>query len=219
MFGFIYITTNKINGRKYIGKCAYNRLNGWEDYLGSGKLLKQAIEKYGRENFEREIVCECETSAELDALERNYIAEYNACADPLYYNLAEGGTGGNTRLGYTDEEYEAYRAKFSAPRELNGMWGRKHTEQSNNKNRESIKKKWASDEAFREKHRQATIEGMKKVPKESLSFDKRSRNIEMTCTLCGNIEQVYTSQQLYCSDCKSKHSKWELSVLKSKKDI
>lgn len=43
-YGFIYITTNLINGKKYIGqKKGYN-----DTYLGSGKILKLAIKKYGR---------------------------------------------------------------------------------------------------------------------------------------------------------------------------
>lgn len=38
-YGFIYITTNLINGKKYIGqKKGYN-----DTYLGSGKILKLAI--------------------------------------------------------------------------------------------------------------------------------------------------------------------------------
>lgn len=45
---FIYETTNLKNGKKYIGK-HYGELN--DSYLGSGTLLKKAIEKYGKESF------------------------------------------------------------------------------------------------------------------------------------------------------------------------
>jgi group I intron endonuclease len=218
MFGFIYITTNKINNRQYIGKCAYNRLNGWEDYLGSGKLLKQAISKYGKENFVREIVLECATEEELNLAERNLIEANNACVDPRYYNIAEGGTGGNTRLGYTDEQYEEYCKKFSAPKESNPMWGKKHTPESNAKNKASVMKKW-KDPEFIERHRLATVEAMKKVPREVFKYENRAKNNTIICSVCGNTEQVTTPQQKYCCDCKSKHSKWKLSVLSRKNDI
>jgi hypothetical protein len=48
----IYCTTNKINGKKYIGSHNKRKLN----YLGSGTDLKQAIKKYGKENFTRQIL-------------------------------------------------------------------------------------------------------------------------------------------------------------------
>lgn len=45
MIGFIYKTTNTINGKSYIGLCSSAKR--FENYLGSGVLLKQAIKKYG----------------------------------------------------------------------------------------------------------------------------------------------------------------------------
>lgn len=219
MFGFIYITTNKINGRQYIGRCAYNRKNGWEDYLGSGKLLKQAIDKYGRENFSREIVLECSTEEELNLAEIKLISDNDACSNPKYYNIAEGGTGGNTRLGYTDEEYDEYCKKISSPKEKNPMWGKKHTAESNAKNKASVMRRWETDDEFREKHRQATIEAMKKVPREVFKYETRAKNNTIICSICGNLEQVTTPQQKYCSECKSKYTRWQLSVLSRKNNI
>lgn len=45
MYGYIYETTNLINGKKYIGKRVKPKFDG--NYKGSGKVLKHAIEKYG----------------------------------------------------------------------------------------------------------------------------------------------------------------------------
>lgn len=86
--GFIYKTTNLVNGKFYVGKCMNDPR---EKYLGSGKLLKQAIEKYGAENFRREILQYC-AQEDLDDMERIWIEKLDARR--LGYNIQEGGTGG-----------------------------------------------------------------------------------------------------------------------------
>ena len=53
----IYKITNTINGKIYIGKYQGNNFN---NYWGSGKILKNAYKKYGRENFTKEIIYECD---------------------------------------------------------------------------------------------------------------------------------------------------------------
>ena len=57
MFGYIYKTTNLINGKIYIGKRQKQEFDKY--YLGSGIYLKKAIEKYGKENFSCEIIDKC----------------------------------------------------------------------------------------------------------------------------------------------------------------
>ena len=47
---YVYLTTNLINGKKYIGQ-HYGELDDY--YLGSGSILKKAILKYGRKNFKK----------------------------------------------------------------------------------------------------------------------------------------------------------------------
>ena len=91
-YGFIYITTNKINGKKYIGQKKY--CGNYETYLGSGIALKNAIAKYGRENFTREIIEECETKDELDEREKYWIKYYDATNSDNFYNITNGGDGG-----------------------------------------------------------------------------------------------------------------------------
>ena len=62
----VYKTTNLVNGKIYIGQHQTYDLN--DGYLGSGILLRRAIEKYGEENFKREILFECSSVEEMNAL-------------------------------------------------------------------------------------------------------------------------------------------------------
>ena len=126
---YIYLTINNINGMKYIGK-HYGELD--DTYLGSGKLLKQDILKYGKENFTKSILYVSENDLENSEKEKQYIALYNAISNPLFYNIHEGGSGGNTIAGYSLEEKEALRRKLSEINrgKNNGMYGKHHTEQT-----------------------------------------------------------------------------------------
>lgn len=94
-YGFIYETTNKINGMKYIGKCIYSRQNDWKEYLGSGTYLKRAIKKYGRENFVKVILEEAYSDEELNRMEEEYILRFNAVDSPQYYNIKLTAIGGD----------------------------------------------------------------------------------------------------------------------------
>ena len=58
-YNHIYLITNKIDGKIYIGKQSTDKLNDY--YIGSGVLIKKAIQKYGRENFIKEYLAFCDT--------------------------------------------------------------------------------------------------------------------------------------------------------------
>ena len=49
----VYMTTNLINGKKYIGKDKWNN----DKYFGSGNLISLALEKHGKAKFQKEVVC------------------------------------------------------------------------------------------------------------------------------------------------------------------
>jgi group I intron endonuclease len=86
----IYRTTNLINQKFYIGKDTHNNPN----YYGSGKKMKLAIKKYGKENFKKEILEICETKEQLNEREKYWIEKLNAINEG--YNISLGGDGGDT---------------------------------------------------------------------------------------------------------------------------
>ena len=94
MFGYIYETTNLINGKKYIGKHKSSKFD--KSYYGSGIYLKNAIEKYGKENFKVRILEKLDDFDNKEGLkylaerETYYIEKYNAVKDKNYYNMSYG---------------------------------------------------------------------------------------------------------------------------------
>lgn len=88
----VYKTTNKVNGKIYIGVHKTTNIN--DGYLGSGVFLKQAIEKYGRENFDREILHNCDTYEEVLQIESDIVDEKFVSRNDTY-NIALGGGFGN----------------------------------------------------------------------------------------------------------------------------
>lgn len=111
MFGFIYIITNSVNSKVYIGqtirtieerfrehcrtKCSQGELN---------MLIKRAIKKYGEENFTITELERCKES-ELDDKEIYYISLYNSYYDG--YNMTKGGKSGTKPLKLNKEQQNA----------------------------------------------------------------------------------------------------------------
>lgn len=113
MYGFIYETTNDINGVKYIGQKIYDKKGNWKTYLGSGIYLRRAIDKYGKENFTRKILEECSSKEILDEREIYWIKYFDAVNSNNYYNIASGGDGGNTIQGFSTERLDKLKKLHS----------------------------------------------------------------------------------------------------------
>ena len=110
-YGFIYKTVNTITGISYIGQRRIKNDSSDDRYLGSGTVLIRAINKYGKENFKREILAYASSQQELDRLEREFIEKFNASESSKYYNIHEGGMGGNTQKGWSKEQKEELNKK------------------------------------------------------------------------------------------------------------
>lgn len=91
MHYLIYKITNLIDGKEYIG--SHRTKNIDDGYMGSGKYLKHAIEKYGLTNFKKDILFDFQTAEEMYQKEGELVnEEYLATTNT--YNLKVGGFGG-----------------------------------------------------------------------------------------------------------------------------
>lgn len=98
MFYTIYKTTNLVNGKFYIGK--HQTLDIHDSYLGSGKALYKAIDKYGRDNFAKEILFVYDTEEEMNKKEKELVTE-DFISSSCNYNAGIGGEGGAQFKGKT----------------------------------------------------------------------------------------------------------------------
>jgi hypothetical protein len=105
----IYKITNLINGKIYVGKSKYND----KAYMGSGIALENAKKKYGLENFKKEIITEVNCEKDLNLLEKDWIKKLKSYDRKIGYNIAEGGNGGNTRVGFNPDELNKYYDRLS----------------------------------------------------------------------------------------------------------
>jgi group I intron endonuclease len=105
---WIYLTTNKINGKMYVGRNSRRAPN----YYGSGNNILQAIEKYGIENFELTILedlgPDCSLREAIDC-EKKWIEHFQAPVNPMFYNIS-WNTGG---MGKGDTHSEETRKVLS----------------------------------------------------------------------------------------------------------
>ena len=89
MYGYIYKTTNLLNGKIYVGQRKSKEFI--KSYYGSGTLIKKSIEKYGKENFSVELIDFAMSADELDEKEIWYIEKLKSKHTYGNYNLADGG--------------------------------------------------------------------------------------------------------------------------------
>lgn len=111
MFYTIYKITNTINDRYYIGMHKTQELD--DGYMGSGKLIRKAIQKYGISSFRKEILFVFDNEDDMRNKERELVV-----LDEMSYNLCDGGKGG---FGYIN--------RSNIPK----MLGKTHTESTKKK--------------------------------------------------------------------------------------
>jgi len=170
----IYNIINKINGKNYIGVHKQESRER-DNYFGKGKIQKQVIKKYGRENLEKIILEVCETEKQAFFLEKRYIKFYRL-AGLCQYNIAPGGEGGviyecHPMLGKKGKDNPNYGQKrpahsermkgagnpmygktgeqstcFGRTGEKHPMFNKEHLEETKEQISETLKSRYASGE-------------------------------------------------------------------------
>lgn len=100
----VYIHTNKINDKKYVGQTCQKPEYRWSNgngYMHKNKngeynqpLFARAINKYGFDGFTHEIIKNNLTKYEADKLEKELIEKYETMNPSKGYNSKEGGANG-----------------------------------------------------------------------------------------------------------------------------
>lgn len=100
-FGFVYLITNLLNGRKYLGKKLFTKASrkqtkgkikkirvssDWKNYWSSSDTLKEDVKNLGESNFSREILHLCKTRSEASYYETYEIFVRKALIDESFYN-------------------------------------------------------------------------------------------------------------------------------------
>jgi group I intron endonuclease len=121
----VYKVTNKVNGKIYIGKDSHDN----PSYLGSGKLITRAINKYGKDNFYKEILEICADIQVLNERELFWIINTD-CLTPNGYNILIGSTGGDVLSNNPDRNIIIQHMSDAGKKrigEKNSFFGKHHT--------------------------------------------------------------------------------------------
>ena len=121
LYHYLYKITNLVNNKYYYGIHSTGKLN--DNYMGSGKLLHKAYDKYGKDNFKKEIISFVNNRKELVQLEK-YIINENLIRDQKCYNMVLGG--GNFlsktigKITVYDKNGNTFNVDVNDPRRLSG---------------------------------------------------------------------------------------------------
>ena len=135
----IYLVTNKVNGKLYVGQTIQVLKKRWSSHGSDAKrgrgphALVHALLKYGKENFTIRTLKVCSTIKELNRFEKFFIVKLKTKA-PNGYNITDGGDG-TLGVPYTKSQYKKFKKTIGNSRKGSGnsFFGEKHTASAKNK--------------------------------------------------------------------------------------
>lgn len=118
------------NGKIYIGITCQKPEYRWQNGLGyrTQSRFYRAIQKYGWDVFQHEIIADGLTREQAEQMEIELIAQYKSNEREHGYNMSEGGTGGKTGCTVSDD----VRIRLSEKNrgENNPWYGKHHSEET-----------------------------------------------------------------------------------------
>lgn len=127
----IYLITNKVNGKQYVGQTIHTLNERWANHCSKNSgcvALKHAIDKYGKNMFDKVVIDTASSQEELDEKEKFWIKALNTMS-PNGYNLTSGGE----HAVFSDEVKEKLRVANT---------GKKHSEETRKLISQRLKEQW-----------------------------------------------------------------------------
>ena len=195
----VYMHTNKINGKRYVGITSLLPIRRW-GLSGQGyktQYFKRAIDKYGWDNFEHEVLFENIQKEEAKEIEMELILKYKTKNKNLGYNLTDGGEG-STGVVITEETrqklIESHLGQVTWNKGMKGLY----------KQSEDVVKshldKWKSEE-YINKQTLAHM-GNKQSEDTKLKISKNNKNSKKVyqIDMIGNIIKEWNSYSEICRE-------------------
>ena len=184
MYFYVYRTTNLLNQKFYIG--VHKSKKPMDDYVGSGRALRKAIEKYGPQNFKTEVLSYHESLVEAFKEESRLVTS-GLISSKTVYNMSPGGHGGSSvghiknfgklKRARTAEEKSHLSAFFKGKTFITPE-GRKKCSEASKGNKNTLGKHWVLSEETRSKMSRAK----KGIVFSEAHRDKISKNRTGVCT-------------------------------------
>ena len=154
--GFIYVVTNKINGKQYVGLTSISVAHRWSEHktcanIGKKTYFYSALRKYGPDAFEISTYASVLNKSDLSRVEREIIQQLSPA-----YNQTNGGEVTFGRK-YDDATKERIRQ---------GSLGRKRTPEQKEIQRRISKERWDTNPEFRAICLAAAAKGRANVDRE-----------------------------------------------------
>ena len=118
MSNYVYAIVNKINLKLYFGSHSWKGEGLDPNYYGSGKIIKQAVKKYGKDNFIVYPIKFYNNAEECRKAEEELLTKYDVANNPYCYNIK------NAAVGWTSEDVTGKN---------NPMYNKHHTDKTRQK--------------------------------------------------------------------------------------
>lgn len=169
----IYKITNRLNGEFYIGAHSTKDIN--DGYMGSGVRISRSINKYGLDNFTKEILSIHQSSEEMYEAEKNIVSVEMISTDKCL-NIKPGGIGGWQHINSNDVLLDKKRNNFRKYVDSNKTNPSYTRQQSLNGSKSSTKFK--SNDPLQKKALTASLQPD--------VIDRRKKTLSKTMTGSGN---------------------------------
>ena len=185
MFYTVYKTTCLVNGKYYIGVHKTEDLD--DEYLGSGKAIIKAIEKYGKEKFRKEILHVFDTKEQMFEKEKELVTE-DVVNDRQSYNCKLGGRANwyyinHNRLNHKNNQHLIHSEKLRSDEEYRKIFSEKMSEatrksylEGNRKPNPPHSEETRKKLSYKQKKRYEIRGGMSEEHKRKISESLKKRN-------------------------------------------